>query len=136
MEKWPLGVFASIDAGLGVHLDVASELGVKTLQLHAPRPESRRRDRANEFARRLLDLGMTATCVFGGFEDESYADIPTVRRTVGLVPPATREHRLREMREIADFARWLDVSAVGLHVGFVPHNNSEALYGEVVAATS
>jgi sugar phosphate isomerase/epimerase len=135
MEKWPLGVFASIDAGLGVPLDVAGELGVKTLQLHAPRPETRRRDRASAFARRLLDLGMTATCVFGGFEDESYADIPTVRRTVGLAPPATRNRRLREMREISDFARWLDVDAVGLHVGFVPHNNSEALYGEVVAAT-
>jgi sugar phosphate isomerase/epimerase len=136
MEKWPLGVFASIDAGLGVHLDVASELGVKTLQLHAPRPASRRRDRADEFACRLRDLGMIATCVFGGFEDESYADIPTVRRTVGLVPPATRERRLREMQEIADFAKWLDVDAVGLHVGFVPHNSSEPLYSEIVAATA
>ena len=26
MEKWPLGVFASIDAGLGVKLEVAHEL--------------------------------------------------------------------------------------------------------------
>ena len=35
MEKWPLGVFASIDAGLGVKLEVAHELGVPTIQLHA-----------------------------------------------------------------------------------------------------
>ena len=27
MSKWPIGVFASIDAGLGVKLDVARELG-------------------------------------------------------------------------------------------------------------
>ena len=36
MDKWPLGVFASIDAGLGVRLEVAHELGVPTVQLHAP----------------------------------------------------------------------------------------------------
>ena len=39
MSRWPLGVFASIDAGLGVHLGVAHELGVPTIQLHAPQPE-------------------------------------------------------------------------------------------------
>ena len=33
-EKWPLGVFASIDAGMGVQLDVAHELGVPTIHLH------------------------------------------------------------------------------------------------------
>ena len=27
MESWPIGVFTSIDAGLGVHLEVAQELG-------------------------------------------------------------------------------------------------------------
>ena len=41
MEKWPIGVFASIDAGLGVKLEVARELGVPTIQLHAPHKASR-----------------------------------------------------------------------------------------------
>ena len=45
------------------------------------------------------------TAVFGGFEGESYADIPTVSKTVGLVPLATRAARTQEMKEIADFAR-------------------------------
>ena len=47
---------------------------------------------------------MKITVVFGGFEGESYADIPTVKQTVGLVPPETRAARLKEMKEIADFA--------------------------------
>ena len=38
---WPLGVFASIDTGLGVQLDVAHELGVRTIQLHAPAASTR-----------------------------------------------------------------------------------------------
>ena len=36
MEKWHIGVFTSVDAGLGVKLEVAHELGVPTIQLHAP----------------------------------------------------------------------------------------------------
>ena len=109
-SDWPLGVFASIDAGLGVNLEVARELGVSTVHLHTPSAASRTPERAREFARRLADLETQVTCVFGGFEGESYADIPTVRETVGLVPPATRADRLRELLEIADFSRLLDVN--------------------------
>ncbi len=90
MEKWPLGVFASIDAGLGVQLEVARELGVPTIQLHAPQKSGRTPERADEFLARLSELGIRISVVFGGFAGESYADIPTVSRTVGLVPPETR----------------------------------------------
>ncbi|HEV3418003.1 MAG TPA: sugar phosphate isomerase/epimerase family protein [Pirellulales bacterium] len=134
-EKWPLGVFASIDAGLGVQLEVARELGVPTIQLHAPRRETRTAENARRFLDRLGELSIRLTAVFGGFEGESYADIPTVVRTVGLVPPATRAARLAEMKEIADFARLLNCDVVALHLGFVPHDRSEPLYGEVLAVT-
>ncbi|MGA2258389.1 MAG: sugar phosphate isomerase/epimerase family protein [Thermoguttaceae bacterium] len=133
MSRWPLGVFASIDAGFGVHLSVAHELGVPTIQLHAPHAASRRPQSAHEFLARVTELGMKITVVFGGFEGESYADIPTVKRTVGLVPPETRAARVKEMKEIADFARLLGVDAVGLHIGFVPHDASDAIYGQVIA---
>ena len=135
MEKWPLGVFASIDAGLGVQLDVAHELGVATVQLHAPQKTSRTPARAEQFLARLDELGIRITLVFGGFEGESYADIPAVARTVGLVPAATRAVRTREMKEIADFARLLGVDGVGLHLGFVPHDAADPLYGQVLAVT-
>jgi sugar phosphate isomerase/epimerase len=135
MEKWPLGVFASIDAGLGVQLEVVRELGVPTIQLHAPSKATRTKQRAAEFLSRLDDFGIRITVVFGGFEGESYADIPTVARTVGLVPPATRAARLAEMKEISDFARLLGVAAVGLHVGFAPHDPADPLHRDVVAVT-
>lgn len=135
MEKWPLGVFASIDAGLGVQLEVAHELGVPTIQLHAPTHVQRTPESARAFLERLEKLGIAITCVFAGFEGESYADIPTVARTVGLVPRATRGARLAELIEIADFARLLAVDAVGLHLGFIPHDRGDALRAEVVEAT-
>jgi sugar phosphate isomerase/epimerase len=133
MEKWPIGVFASIDAGLGVKLEVARDLGVPTIQLHAPHAGSRTQANADGFLKKIADYGIQLTCVFGGFDGESYADIPTVSRTVGLVPPETRAARTKELKEIADFANLLGCKVVGLHIGFVPHDRSLPLYQEVIA---
>jgi sugar phosphate isomerase/epimerase len=134
-EKWPIGVFASIDAGLGVRLEVAHELGVRTIHLHTPSPASRTPQRAAEFQRRLADFGIVTTCVFAGFEGESYADIPTVKRTVGLVPRETRDARVAELKAIADFARELSVDRVGVHLGFVPHDRADPDYQELLGVT-
>ncbi|MDP6557154.1 MAG: sugar phosphate isomerase/epimerase family protein [Pirellulaceae bacterium] len=135
MEKWPIGVFTSVDAGLGVKLEVAHELGVPTIQLHAPAKATRTQENADRFLARLAELGITLTAVFGGFEGESYADIPTVSKTVGLVPPETRAARTQEMKEIADFAKMLECNVVALHLGFVPHDTNDPLYGEVLTIT-
>jgi len=135
MDKWPIGVFASIDAGLGVKLEVAHELGIPTIHLHAPHKSSRTRAQADQFLAKLKDCGIRISAVFAGFEGESYADIPTVKRTIGLVPPATRAERTQEMKEIADFARVLGVDVVALHLGFLPEDPDDPLYGEVIEVT-
>jgi sugar phosphate isomerase/epimerase len=132
---WPIGVFTSIDAGLGVHWQVVHELKIPTIQLHAPAKATRTVAHAEKFMSQLDQMGVQLTCVFGGFSGESYADIPTVARTVGLVPPATRTPRLAEMKEIAAFARQLECSVAALHLGFVPHEVQSTDYRDVVAAT-
>lgn len=140
----PLGVFASIDAGLGVHLDVAHDLGVPTVHLHSPHKATRTEANAAAFRERLAELGIKISVVFAGFDGESYADIPTTQRTVGLFPEATRAARLEELKEIADFARLLSSDEtsyapgpipVGLHVGFVPHDQQSEGFAQIVAAT-
>jgi sugar phosphate isomerase/epimerase len=135
VEIWPLGVFVSCDAGLGLPLETVQEVGVTTVHLHAPHPESRTPERTHDLKQRLEGLGITPTCVFAGFAGESYADIPTVERTVGLAPPATRAARLAELKHVADFAYKLGVKAVGLHLGFVPHDPEDSEYAALLAAT-
>ena len=136
---WPLGVFTSIDAGFGVKLEVARELGVPSIQLHAPAKETRTPAHAERFLARLRELNISLTAVFGGFEGESYADIPTVLRTVGLVPREMRAARVQEMKEIADFAKLLRCQVVALHLGFIPHESNIAagdpLYREILDVT-
>ena len=135
MTTWPIGVFASIDAGLGVHLDVVRELQVPTIQLHAPHAETRNAAAAASFLNKCADAGITVTAVFGGFEGESYADIATSARTVGLVPEETRAARLQEMKEISDFTKLLKCNTVALHIGFVPHDTASASYRNLIATT-
>ncbi|WP_428304964.1 sugar phosphate isomerase/epimerase family protein [Lacipirellula sp.] len=135
MSKWPIGVFISIDAGLGVRPETAHELGISTAHLHTPHAGSRTPERAKEFVAKLKDLGIRVTVVFAGFEGESYADIPTVERTIGLVPLETRAARVAELKEIADFAHLMGVDVVGLHLGFVPHDRTSADYQDVLKVT-
>ncbi len=135
LAPWSIGVFTSIDAGLGVHLDVAKELGIPSIQLHTPHAAGRTPEAAEAFLKKLDAYGIELTCVFGGFDGESYADIPTVTRTIGLVPAETRAARLKEMKEIADFSRLLGCDVVGLHIGVVPHDTKSKDYADVVEVT-
>ncbi len=134
-DHWPLGVFTSIDAGLGVSFDVLAQLQLTTIQLHAPDATNRTPEAALETAERLQRLGIEVTCVFAGFAGESYADIPTVQRTVGLVPQETRDTRVTELKQIVDYANHLGVKAVGLHLGFVPHDPQQEDYRRLVQTT-
>ena len=135
MSDWQIGVFTSIDAGLGVKLEVVQELMIPTMQLHAPHRPARTPANAEKYLARLEELGIALTAVFGGFDGESYADIPTVEQTVGLVPESSRAERLQEMKEISDFARLLGCEVIALHLGFVPHDSSDPAYAGIVEVT-
>ncbi len=134
MEKWPIGVFVSVDAGLGIKLEVAHELGIKSVQVHTPHKESRTEKTAKEFLAKLNKYGIAVSCVFLGFEGESYASIKIARETVGFVPKSTQKERLAEAREISDFTKLLGVDAIGSHIGFVPHDRNSSEYKEMVKA--
>jgi sugar phosphate isomerase/epimerase len=69
--------------------------------------------------------------VFAAYEGEDYADIPTVIRTVGFIPKATRNARVNRTREVIDFAAALGVKSFGCHIGFVPHDPIDPDYEDV-----
>jgi L-ribulose-5-phosphate 3-epimerase len=66
--------------------------------------------------------------VVAAYKGESYADIPTVRNTVGFIPPATRAEREKRTREVSDFAAALGVGGIATHVGFIPEDHADADY--------
>ncbi len=132
-EIMPIGVFTSAGAGLGAGLEKVLELGVHTVQLHAPPAEGRTRENAVRIRERFADAEVEITLVFCGFPGESYASIPVVRDTVGLVPPAQRAERVQQAREIAEVASWLGAPGIGIHVGFIPEDWDSDDFADVVA---
>ena len=68
---------------------------------------------------------ITAVCSYAG---EDYADVPTVGRTVGLVPEGTRADRIRRTKAVSDVAAKLKIESVACHVGFVTHDFGDASY--------
>jgi sugar phosphate isomerase/epimerase len=70
----------------------------------------------------LADVGLDIVTVFAAYRGESYADIPTVQRTVGFIPAATRVEREKRTLQISDFAAGLGVASIACHVGFIPED--------------
>ncbi len=69
--------------------------------------------------------------VFAAYSGESYKDIPTVERTVGFIPQATRAAREVRTRAVIDFAAALGVKSFGCHVGYIPHDPAHPEYAAV-----
>jgi len=70
--------------------------------------------------------------VFAAYEGESYADIPTVQRTVGFIPRETRAEREVRTRQVIDFAAALGVKSFGCHVGCIPADRQDPDYRAVL----
>ncbi len=77
---------------------------------------------AAAWRRALESEPFTIVTVFAAYSGESYADIPTVQRTVGFVPPATRAERELRTFAVSDFAAELGVPGIATHIGFVPED--------------
>jgi sugar phosphate isomerase/epimerase len=66
------------------------------------------------------------TSIWAAFEGESYADKPTVARTVGFIPPATRAAREERAKRIIDTGAEMGVGIFACHIGFVPEEESNS----------
>lgn len=106
-------------------------LGVRCGQLAIPGDMRLTPAVAEEWKTALDRAGFTLVTVFVTYEGESYADVATVQRTVGFIPPATRAARELRTCEVSDFAAALGVGSIACHVGFVPHDPSDPEYVDV-----
>ena len=132
MEPLALGVMLAVGENPRDSLGKVRKLGAPTAQMGRP-PEKYLAGEGREELKRTIDeSGVEITAVFCGYEGESYADIPTVRRTVGLVPKEPRARRVKETKAIIDFARDIGVRDVCAHIGFVAEDRSDPDYDELV----
>jgi len=135
MIKHPLGAFIICDNDLEKRIEAAKRLNLTTAQILAPSKEERNQESVEQLQRKFRQAGIAITVVFCGFAGESYADIPTVKETVGLVPAATRAQRMNEAKDISDFSKQLGVPVIGLHIGFIPENQQDFQYADLIETT-
>jgi sugar phosphate isomerase/epimerase len=101
-------------------LAIIGSLGVRYGQLGIPGGMRLDAGAAAHWKQALAGVGITVVTVFAAYEGEDYADIPTVQRTVGFIPPATRAEREQRTLAVSDFAAGLGVDSIACHIGFVP----------------
>jgi len=113
------------------HVAEVKQLGVRCGQLGID-PSFEFTDAAADDWRSALEQEQfTLVTVFAAYAGESYADIPTVQRTVGFIPRATRIERFERTCALSDFAAQLGVPSIACHIGFVPEDKSHVDYLEV-----
>ena len=127
LEPLAIGIFTSVEK-----LPRAADLNVRAVHLHAPRRARLTAEEARRIAAECAGLGISVTAIFPSFVGESYRDIPTVRRTVGLVPHDTRAARLAETGEVAAFAETMGVKVIAMHLGFIPEDPEDPDYRPLV----
>ena len=103
-------------------------LGVRCGQLAIPGGMPLNAAAADAWKADLDREDFTMITVFATYEGEDYADIPTVKRTVGFIPRDTRAARERRTLEVSDFAGRLGVPGIACHIGLVPEDSSDADY--------
>lgn len=79
-------------------------------------------------AKQLQSSGIEWVTLFAAFDGEDYADIASVRNTVGLVPLALRAARLEITKKLSDFACEVGIPRFAFHVGCVPENPDDPAY--------
>jgi sugar phosphate isomerase/epimerase len=102
-------------------------VGVRCGQLGIP-PGLPLEGAAADWKAALEAEGFTLVTVFAAYAGESYADIPSVRRTVGFIPPATRAEREARTYAISDFAAALGVGGIACHIGYIPEDPANPDY--------
>lgn len=87
---------------------------------------------AAEWKTNLEKRDFRLVTAFAAYTGECYADIPTVQRTVGFIPRATRDERERRTLELSDFAAAIGVHSIACHIGFVPEDTTHPDYRDVL----
>ena len=133
MGPRPIGVIAS-GADPERSLNDVKSLDLECCQLSMPESRWFGEPQLSAIREAQHQLGVEIVGFFCHFPGESYADIPTIQRTVGLVNPETRPQRLTTVLENSDLVARLGTPALLAHIGFIPEEREGRLYNEVVAA--
>lgn len=129
-----IGLMLRVGEDPAESLRKVASLGLSLVQLGYPGDAWLAEPKRAQLKRMLDDARVRVFTVFIAFAGEDYADIPTIRRTVGYLDPATRADRVARTVEACEFAKALGALYIHMHVGFIPVDPAHPQYAPLVDA--
>ncbi len=130
-EIMPIGVVVSGKDPL-ISLEKVKSSGIFTCQMSVPSEQWRSKERIKLIKKTAKEKKIEITSLICGFEGESYRDIPTIKRTVGLVNFAMRGKRVLKVFSYSDITAELGVKVIQAHIGFIPEDRNNPDYKGLV----
>ena len=87
---------------------------------------------AAKWKQALEQEDFVVTSLVGSFNGESYADVPTVRDTVGYLPAGSRQDREARTYQLIELGAALGAPSYCCHAGYIPEDPADADYQAVV----
>jgi len=129
-----LGVLVSLEEGVEDGLEKVERLGFSNCQIACWSPETYSERRAEKLRKEAEERGIEITTLWAGWPGPATWDFQEGPLTLGLIPSAYRDRRVEAIKRGSDFAFRAGISSVTTHVGYLPENPNDQLYGELLVA--
>jgi len=135
MKEREIGVFLS---SLAIpdplkSIEKVRELGLGVVQIGALPAEFYGSEGREKLRRCLQENGIHASATCAVYEGESYADMASVAKTVGLTNPETLPGRMEHTKRCAMLAVYLGAKIVTTHIGVMPEDTNSKGYRDLVS---
>jgi len=132
MQPNEIGLMLAVGEDPVENIEKVKSLGIRLVQMGSPGDDWLEEPKRSQLKKMIDDAGIEVFTIFVGFENESYADIETVKRTVGYLNREAREARLKRTYKVCDLAKLIGAPYVGSHIGFIPEDKSDPQHDEMV----
>lgn len=112
----------------------ALDMGIRSCQLSIWDESMFSDEYAQVVNRAVKETGFEITTVWSGWGGPCEWNFTYGPSTIGLVPPAYRDARLKTLEKASEFAQKIGVSKIVTHVGFIPENPDDPNFSGLVGA--
>jgi L-ribulose-5-phosphate 3-epimerase len=133
-EKLRIGVMMSLGSDIREEMKKVRDFGLDNCQLACWSPEHYSDESLAAVRGATKEFGVEITSLWTGYPGTAHWNFTEGPLTIGLVPPETREMRVKALIAGTEFAAKLGVGSATTHAGFIPENPNDPLYAGTVEA--
>ncbi len=128
-----VGVIARLQPD-GASLEQTAEFGLQACQLVCWKSEQMTEEAADRVRAESQERGVRVTSFWVGWPGPAAWNFEEGPETLGIVPRKYRAMRVEALKQGAAFAHRAGLAAIVTHLGFIPENPGDTVFGEVVDA--